>query len=88
MKLNSNFMLRQVAGTWVVLPVGQACVSFNGMISLNDSGALLWRTLEQGGDQEKLVEVLIAEYEVDRVTAMTDINEFLNILANAGCMEG
>lgn len=49
MRLKEGFMLRQVAGSWVVVPAGRACVDFDGMISLNDSGALLWRTLEQGG---------------------------------------
>lgn len=87
MKLNPNFVLRQVAGTWVALPVGQTSVSFNGMISLNDSGALLWRALEQGGDRETLADALTAEYEVDRATALADADEFLATLAKAGCLE-
>lgn len=87
MKLNPNFVLRQVAGTWVALPVGQTSVSFNGMLSLNDSGALLWKTLEQGGDREALADALTAEYEVDRSTALADVEEFLDTLAKAGCLE-
>ena len=87
MKLNPNFVLRQVAGTWVALPVGQTSVSFNGMLSLNDSGALLWKTLEQGGDRETLADALTAEYDVDRATALADVEEFLTTLAKAGCLE-
>lgn len=87
MKLNPNFVLRQVAGTWVALPVGQTSVSFNGMLSLNDSGALLWKTLEQGGDRDTLADALTAEYEVDRSTALADADEFLATLAKAGCLE-
>lgn len=87
MKLNENFVLRQVADNWVVLPVGQASVDFNGTLTLNDSGALLWRALEQGGDRETLADALCAEYEVERVTALADVDEFLEKLAKVGCLE-
>ena len=87
MKLKQDFVLRQVADTWVVLPVGQTSVDFNGMITLNESGALLWNALEQGGGAEELADALCAEYEVDRATALADANEFLDKLDKAGCLE-
>jgi len=87
MKIKQGFILRQVADSWVVLPVGQACVDFNGMLSLNDSGALLWKALEQGGDREALADALLAEYEVERSVALADVDEFLAKLSKAGCLE-
>ena len=87
MKVKESFVLRQVADNWVVLPVGQASVDFNGMLSLNDSGALLWKVLEQGGDCESLADALCGEYEVDRATALADAEEFLALLDKAGCLE-
>lgn len=87
MKLNENFVLRQVADTWVVLPVGQASVDFNGMLTLNDSGVLLWKALEQGGGVEQLADALCAEYEVERATALADAGEFLDKLKEIGCLE-
>ena len=87
MKLKTDLVLRQVADTWVVLPLGQAGVSFNGMLSLNGSGALLWQALEQGADREGLADALAAEYDVDRATALADTDEFLATLRQAGCLE-
>ncbi len=87
MKIKEGFVLRQVADNWVVLPVGQASVNFNGMISLNESGALLWRTLEQGGDRNALADALLNEYEVEREEALTDVDTFLTALTKAGCIE-
>lgn len=87
MKLKKDFVLRQVADTWVVLPVGAASVSFNGMLSLNGSGALLWQALEQGADREALADRLTAEYEVERAVALADVDEFLTTLRSAGCLE-
>ena len=87
MKVNENFVLRQVADTWVILPVGQAAVDFDGMLTLNESGALLWRALEQGNDREGLIDALTSEYDVDRKTALADVDAFLAKLTEAGCLE-
>lgn len=87
MKLKENFALRPVADTWVVLPLGAETINFNGMLTLNESGALLWQALEKGGDRETLADALMAEYIVDRVQALADADEFLEKLRKAGCLE-
>ena len=60
MKLKEDFLLRQVADTWVVMPVGQSMMDFNGMLTLNETGALLWRALGEGADLDGLVAALTA----------------------------
>lgn len=87
MKLKKDFALRRVADAWVVLPLGAATIDFNGMLSLNESGALLYRELEQGADRERLVDALTAEYVVDRETAQSDVDAFVQKLRSAGCLE-
>ena len=87
MKIKKDYVLRQVADTWVVLPLGDAAVDFSGMLTLNESGAMLWRVLEQGADREKLTAALLVEYEVSSQQAMADVDAFLNKLLQAGCLE-
>ena len=87
MKLKKNFALRRVAGAYMVLPLGQATVSFNGMLKLNESGAFLWNALKNGEDLEGLVNALTAEYAVSEAQAREDIQEFLDKLVQAGCLE-
>lgn len=87
MKLNGNYVLRQVADTWVVLALSAASVEFNGMLSLNETGALLWKALEKGGDREALADALTAEYAVGRQQALEDVDEFLAKLKSIGCLE-
>lgn len=84
MKLKEGFVLRQVAGSWVVVAVGRTSVSFDGMLSLNDSGALLWKALAEGKDPTA---ALMEEYEVSRQQAVRDVNEFLQTIRQAGCLE-
>ena len=87
MKLNREFVLRQVADMWVVLPIGSASVNFNSMLTLNESGVVLWHSLEQGGSRQDLADALLREYEVDTDTALADVDEFLDRLFQAGCLE-
>ena len=87
MKVNENFVLRQVADIWVVLPMGEKIVDFTGMLTLNETGALLWKLLETGADREGLVKGLTAEYAVPEDRARTDVDAFLGKLAQIGCLD-
>lgn len=85
--LKDGFVLRQVADTWVVMPLGQVSLDFNGMLTLNETGALLWQELEKGGDAEALTNALTAQYEVSTEEARADVDAFLAKLQQAGCLQ-
>lgn len=87
MKLKKDYVLRQVAGNWVVLPLGSASVDFNGMLKLNDSGAMLWKVLEQNGGKDDLVDALTGAYDVSHQQAEADVDEFLKKLMQCGCIQ-
>lgn len=87
MKLSEEFALRQVADVWVVLPLGETSINFNGMLKLNESGVLLWKELEKNGSRESLADILTQTYAVDRIQALNDVNEFLDELRKLGCLE-
>lgn len=87
MKIRSDFVLRQVADTWIVLAIGAVAADFKGMLTLNESGVLLWKALENGADRARLADALMAEYIVDRDQALVDVDDFLNKLQSVGCLE-
>jgi hypothetical protein len=80
LKIKDGFMLREVAGQWVVVPLGERVVEFNGIMTLSESGALLWKVLENEVAEEELTEAIIKEYDIDRETAEADVREFVNVL--------
>lgn len=86
MKLREDFVLRQIAQTWVILPLGEKTVDFSGMLTLNETGAMLWRVLERTSDPKALVEALISEYDVSEEQAQSDVNAFLDKLIQVGCV--
>lgn len=87
MKIRSDFIIRQVAGTHVVMPMGAATVRFDGMMTLNETGVFLWRLLENGAQTGDLVNALTAEYQVSPSQALADVTEFLDSLGPTGCLE-
>ena len=87
MKINANFVLRQVAGAWIVLSVADETVNFNGMLTLNETGIMLWHLLEKGSTREALAEALTDEYDVTYAEALADVDEYIGKLERAGCLE-
>ena len=86
MKRSADFLLRDVAGTLVVVPVGAAVSGFPGMITLNPVGAYIWELLEQEQTVESLVAAITARYEVDAEKAREDVSAFVEKLAATGAV--
>lgn len=86
MKQNSAFLLREVAGTLVIVPVGKAAAAFSGMITANATSAYLWQLLETEQTVQTLTEALVARYEVDRTKAQEDVENFVNKLKIVGAI--
>ena len=87
MKIKKGYILRNVAGQHIVLPVGKAAVDFNGLIRLNDSGRLLFETLMDGADENELTKRLLQHYDIDEKTAKKDVATFLNTLRSKDILD-
>lgn len=80
MKINSEFVLRTIAGDKVIVPTGGASQYFNGLITLNEVGAFIWEKVNEVQSREEIVEAILEEFEVDEKTARKDVNGFLDML--------
>lgn len=87
MKIKDGYVLREVAGNTIVIPVGEAAIDFNGMINLNETGAFLWKLLENDVEPKFLLQELMKEYDVDEEQAKKDITDVINKLYNAGVLD-
>ncbi len=87
MKIKQGFVLRQVADATIVVPSGKASLDFNGMITLNETGAFLWSLLENETTVDEMVEAMLADYEVDEATARAGIERFVAKLDSEGLLE-
>ena len=80
MKLRDGFILKEVAGNFVVIAVGDDVMDFNKVITVNEIGALIWRALENGKDKNQIVASILGEYDIDRATVSVDFDEFIDTL--------
>lgn len=87
MKIKDTFLMKEIAGNFVVVPTGNELVNLNGMITLNDSGAVLWGFLENDTTKEAVIDGMLKEFDIDRETAEADIDEFLDLLRKIGALD-
>ncbi len=87
MKIKEGFILREVAGSFIVVAVGDAVKDFNGVINLNETGAYLWKELAKGSDEDGLTKALLAEYDVEESVARADAKNFIDKLTEAGLVK-
>ena len=80
MKLKYEFSVREIAGDYIIVPTGSTALQFNGLITVNEVGAYLWKLMQQETTEEALVQSVVTEYEVEEETARQDIEEFLQQL--------
>lgn len=87
MKRNQNYLLRELADSIVLVPVGRAAMTFRGMITLNETGRFLWEQLEQEQTAESLTAAVGETYEIDAARAAADVVAFLEQLALVGALQ-
>lgn len=87
MKIKEGFLLREVAGNIIVVPVGEETVDFNGIITINETGKFLWELLSEEIEKECLLEKFIEEYNIPVEEAKEDIREFIQTLLDNGIIE-
>lgn len=85
MKINDNFLLKNIAGKNVVIPVGDAGKSLNGMINLkNDSSVYIWNCFKEDVTAEYVAEKIVKEFGVDGEKAISYVNKFIEKLSPYG----
>ena len=87
MKIKEGFMLRNVADNYVVVPMGKEAADFNGMITLNETGAFMWKCLEKGCTKEELVEKVLEEYEAEKEQVLQSVERFVKEIEENGFAE-
>lgn len=89
MKIKKDFKLREVCGEYIIVAEGKENIDFCNIISMNESSAYLWKQVQNKEfDADTLTELLTAEYDVDKETAMHDVKALIEQWVDAGIVEG
>lgn len=87
MRIKEGYKLCKVRDSSIVVAVGDAVMDFNGIVTLNATGELIWSMLEQGAGDGEIIAAIMDRYEVDETVAKTDFSEFTGQLKGAGFIE-
>ena len=87
MKIKNDFIVKEISGSTVVIPVGNRVADFNGMLKLNETGVFLFNLLKNDTTIEALVQSLVDEYEVTKEKANEDVITFVIKLKEADIIE-
>ena len=77
MKLKGEFILREIAGDVILVPVGRTALAFNGIITLNQTGIEIWKGLQANKSREQLLDALLEQFDVPAEQAAKDLDAFL-----------
>ena len=73
MKTIPGFTLRPLGKEFIITAESIKQINFNKMISLNESAAYLWKSVDgKDFNAEDLADLLVERYEIDRETALRD----------------
>lgn len=87
MRVDKEFVLREIAGDYIIIPTGKTVLEFNGLITVNEVGVDIWKMLQEEVTFEDLVKGILAEYDVEEEVAREDIQEFLDTLISGGILK-
>jgi len=80
MKFQKEYILKDVAGSKLIVSLDTETVDFNKMMTLNETGVFLWEHLEGCETGDELVEKLTGEYDVSHEKAARDVANFIDEL--------
>lgn len=85
-KIKDGFIIRKIGSQVMAVPTGKLTSEIHGMISLSESGELLWNALTDGAELETLADILTENYEVEYETALADAEKFVSALKVQGAL--
>ncbi len=86
-KQKKDCILREVAGEYLLIPTGAAAVDLNGMITLSETAAFVWKLLEREQSFDSLLAAVLDTYEVERAVAERELRQTLVSLDRLGVLE-
>ena len=87
LKLKDGFVLREIAGEYIIIPTGEGAARFGGLITVNEVASYIWRMLQSETSFDRILRGVLEEYDVPEDIAAEDINEFLNTLRERGILQ-
>ena len=87
LKTKYVFEIMDLEDGLVAVPVGDAAERFSGVLKVNDTAAAILKLLERDTTENRIVDMILREYEGDKMQIAEFVHEFVEQLRVEGIME-
>ena len=87
MRTSKQFVLREIAGDTLLIPVGETSSVPQGMILLNAISLLIYQGIDAGKDLHAIVDDVLHRYDVEKEQALSDAKEAISQMESLGIIE-
>jgi hypothetical protein len=88
MKIKKDYVIKQIGKELVIVPVKDEAIRFNGIITVNKTGAFLFEQLQNEDlNEEMLIEKVLEKYDVEEKIVKKDILDFIKICQEHSLIE-
>jgi hypothetical protein len=87
MRRKKDFIMQNVGGEQLLVPLGAQVMKLNGLITLNATAACVWELLAAERTLDELIAALSERFNVESETARDDVRAFIEEIAGMGLLE-
>lgn len=73
MKKKEDFIIRNIADEYIMIPVGKTALKFNGTIMINEISAFIWDHIEEVSNEKEMSKLICKYYEENYNEVYNDI---------------
>ena len=86
-RASENFLLREIGGESILIPIGEAGALNNSIISLNETCSFLWKQFQTPRAAKEVIENTMAAYSGPTDVIEREIYEFIAAYLEAGLLK-
>lgn len=84
MKLKYDFAIRNLCGESVAVAIGEGSRVYHNIISLNETGAAMFKMIQEGNDEDAIVAQMLQEYDVTEEKLRPEVQALIAKLREEG----
>ena len=87
MLLKNTFIFKEIGEEGMLIPIVGGNVNASKIFNLNETGTYIIKKLLDDYSIDEIIDSMLDEYDVDRKTLESDVNEFIKELKKRGFYE-
>lgn len=85
--INPGFMLREIAGEYIIVPVDEECMISNAVMTPNETAVDIWKAFQDGSTVMEVCRQLSEAYEASEREIRTAVESFVEDALKYGVLK-